>query len=1245
MSFIGNPILTMNYPVDYFTGDGTTNSFFLSRIAASTTSLIVTINGVKQVASYSNPDYYLNGNTIVFNSIPANGAEIEVLHLGALSQVNVPSNQSITGNMISSNLTLASNTVISVNSSNPALRITQVGSGNALVVEDSANPDSTPFVVDQSGRTVIGATSSVSPVSGLVSGLGVHSTASVNNTLSAYQWSADGMQAFVTLSKSRGATPTTQSILSSGDTIGTLLWSGSDGTQLVQAARIEAVVDGTPGTNDMPGRLVFSTTADGASSPTERMRIDNAGQVGIGGAPVAGSSLSITKNITGATNCYGVLNYPTILSDVTAGANLFQTLPTTQATAFTMNVLRHYYANSQSFGAGSTVTNQYGFHAESSLTGATNNYGFYSNIASGTGRYNFYAAGSAANYFAGNVVSGYSAPITGTVTPQIQAVGTTFGGAALGSYLFNSVGSNSGLEIGNSRGSSIGTQGIVQVNDVLGSIRFVGSDGTSFIRGAAIIVEVDGTPGTSNMPGRLVFSTTKSGASSPTEAMRIDNQQRIGISTSNLGGSNGFINAALSLTGSVNSNGIRATGTLQSDATGDSSLLRISGGTAASAFTVNSLFYINAIQGTFGAGSTVSNQFGFRADASLTGATNNYGFYSNIASGTGRWNFYAAGTAENYFAGKVGIGVAPSVNSNLIVGANRASYPYSLILSSFNGATFENDLVFAFNGTRQIIGNYQSYPLTFQTNNASRLTIDSSGNVGVGTLTPTSGYMFDVAGNIILSGTGPEFRLNNGGPWLYVGTPNTLNIGVNNVASTANSVVTVNTTGVGIGTSSPSSKLHVRQDQDGTTRTIIQNRNASGTPLSELTFLTGAFDIADNRQAYIRSGGGSSTYLAFGTSNGNSPVEAFRINPTATTTFNYSIGIGTDAVASTKIYALYTTSEATSYGFLNNPVVGATNTTSLATFQSNISTAASTFTLGALQHFLSTQGTIGSGSAITNQYGFHAANSLTGATNNYGFFSNIASGSGRYNFYAAGTADNYFAGNVWIGASNSNYKLYATGYCVLGVHNTSTLPASNAAGGAAFYWNRNAGNAETDIVNLYDNAGISFEFAQKTGASTQSRLLQLSTSSLIAFTGDTERLRIDSSGNVGIGTNSPSYKLQVNGSFAATTKSFVIEHPTKTGKKLRYGSLEGPENGVYVRGRLNASNVIELPDYWTKLVDPDSITVQLTSIGKHQNLYVEDIVNNTIIVSNSNLLNKEINCFYIVHAERIDVDKLEVEID
>ena len=115
-------------------------------------------------------------------------------------------------------------------------------------------------------------------------------------------------------------------------------------------------------------------------------------------------------------------------------------------------------------------------------------------------------------------------------------------------------------------------------------------------------------------------------------------------------------------------------------------------------------------------------------------------------------------------------------------------------------------------------------------------------------------------------------------------------------------------------------------------------------------------------------------------------------------------------------------------------------------------------------------------------------------------------------------------------------------------------------------------------------------------------------------------------------------------------KPFDIEHPTKgKGHRLRYACIEGPEVGVYYRGRLKESNVIHLPYYWKDLVDEDSITVQLQPIGSNQNLVIQEFNNEFIVIAedstNTNLITdlSTIDCFYHVYGERKDINPLIVE--
>ena len=111
----------------------------------------------------------------------------------------------------------------------------------------------------------------------------------------------------------------------------------------------------------------------------------------------------------------------------------------------------------------------------------------------------------------------------------------------------------------------------------------------------------------------------------------------------------------------------------------------------------------------------------------------------------------------------------------------------------------------------------------------------------------------------------------------------------------------------------------------------------------------------------------------------------------------------------------------------------------------------------------------------------------------------------------------------------------------------------------------------------------------------------------------------------------------------ASPKPFDLKHPTKgDGHRLRYACIEGPEVGVYYRGRLTGSNRIELPYYWKDLVHAESITVQLQPIGdRHFHLNIVSFDNKEIIIKEAD--DKPIDCFFHVYGERKDINPLIVE--
>lgn len=204
-------------------------------------------------------------------------------------------------------LTVGGLASITANSASAALTVTQTGAGNAFVVEDSAS-DTTPFVIRSDGATTIGSSASDAKPLNVVG---------TSDTGALFRYSADTGAASLWFQKSRSASIDVQTIVQSGDRCGGLFFTGSDGAAFIRAAQIVAEIDGTPGANDMPGRLVFSTTADGASSPTERMRITNAGLVGIGVTPQA--QLHVGSATNSIVKSEGASGYGSFLAQSSAG--------------------------------------------------------------------------------------------------------------------------------------------------------------------------------------------------------------------------------------------------------------------------------------------------------------------------------------------------------------------------------------------------------------------------------------------------------------------------------------------------------------------------------------------------------------------------------------------------------------------------------------------------------------------------------------------------------------------------------------------------------------------------------------------------------------------------------------------------------------------------------------------------------------------------------------------------------------
>ena len=178
-----------------------------------------------------------------------------------------------------------------------------------------------------------------------------------------------------------------------------------------------------------------------------------------------------------------------------------------------------------------------------------------------------------------------------------------------------------------------------------------------------------------------------------------------------------------------------------------------------------------------------------------------------------------------------------------------------------------------------------------------------------------------------------------------------------------------------------------------------------------------------------------------------------------------------------------------------------------------------------------------------------------------------------------------------------------------------------------------SGNSDYVILEVTGTSGTNLQVVDDFASN-----LLWSTSGTTGFVFDIYETYLDASVPLYATGTSVFDHVTINNSLVAGSKSFDIAHPKLPGFRIRHGSLEGPEHGVYHRGR-TSSSVIYFPDYWEGLVDYSTITIQITPNKINRNYWVKQITDEYIEIESQD---GEIDCFYLIQAERIDVPKITV---
>ena len=236
------------------------------------------------------------------------------IEAGSIKRITYDGTNFIVSNANTGNVTAASNLT-----DNAIVR----GDGGGKGVQTAPN-----CYVDDNGRVLIGGATALSPA-GQTPYLQMQGTSGGMSAIATIRHQANSSGALLIGAKSRSASIGSNTIVQNGDTLFEIQAAADDGTDLATVgAAIQMVVDGTPGANDMPTKMVLAVTADGANSPTAALTINNGRDIDVANRIAVGSPTAAASPATGDVNAKRFLK-----DGVVVGVTLGTPVATTSGTS------------------------------------------------------------------------------------------------------------------------------------------------------------------------------------------------------------------------------------------------------------------------------------------------------------------------------------------------------------------------------------------------------------------------------------------------------------------------------------------------------------------------------------------------------------------------------------------------------------------------------------------------------------------------------------------------------------------------------------------------------------------------------------------------------------------------------------------------------------------------------------------------------------------------------------------------